>query len=278
MRIKFKSQLTTSTLIATLLLLILIFPTSIAYAKNYDLKSEVAGHARIAKVFESRSKSDAPLPLILAFHGYADNRRDFSRFVDLHKAWPEAIVVYPEGLRLPDRKGKLRSKGWQTRNQTLGDRDLVYVDYLLDELQGRYKVDPQRVYATGFSNGARFVFLLMGQRTDRFAAFAPVGAVAGKEAMDDWIAPKPVMYLIGKEEIAGRVEAAQLTVEAISEINLSGKSQSAWAEGYILYKPKQGGEDFIFNLHDGGHIWPYVASDHISRFFQQNTLRITKRP
>jgi polyhydroxybutyrate depolymerase len=242
-------------------------------AGSFHLKSDVGGHARVAKVFESRSQSDKPVPLVLAFHGYGDNRTDFSRFVDLHKAWPDAIVVYPEGLRLPDRSGKLRKKGWQARKDTLGDRDLTYVDFLLEELQARYQVDSQRIYATGFSNGARLVFLLMGQRSNRFAAFVPVGAVAGAEAMEDWTEPKPVMYIIGKGEIANRVEAAQLTVETISRINLSGKKPVRWADEYVLFHPQAGGADFVFYLHDGGHIWPYSASDQVARFLQQHSLR-----
>ena len=243
-----------------------------ARGESYKLESEVAGHDRVATVFESRRDSGGPVPLVLAFHGYGDTRTNFLRFTDLHKAWPEAITVYPEGLKLPDRSGKLRKKGWQTRIATLDDRDLAYVDYLVDEMKRRHAVDSQRIYATGFSNGARLVFMLMGQRADRFAAFAPVGAVAGEHAMQDWKVPRPLLYILGKEEIAGLVEEAQETVERITGLNRASKSRSAWAEEYVLFNPQPGGREFVFHLHDGGHVWPYSASAEITRFFRRHSL------
>ncbi len=208
--------------------------------------------------------------MVFAFHGYGDNRIDFSRFVDLHKSWPEAIIVYPEGLKLPDAEGKLRSRGWQTRIGSLNDRDLDYVDFLLEELGRRYSIDRRRIYATGFSNGAWFVFLLMGQRQNIFSAFAPVGSAVTGAVLDKMTDPQPVIYVIGKDEGPGILKAAQLTVEAISRANRSSSEQYAWAENYILFEPEEGGAAFVFNLHRGGHIWPYGASDLIVRFFQEN--------
>lgn len=238
-------------------------------AGNYDLRATIDGEKRIAKVYEGKVQRGLPQPLLLAFHGYGDNRIDFSRFVDLHKSWPEAIVVYPEGLRIPDAKGKLKSKGWQSSRNTLGDRDLKYVDYLVQELTKRYLVDKQQIYATGFSNGARFVFLLMGERAQTFAAFAPVGSAARRPELDRMTTAKPVIYIIGRDEGRNTIEAAKNTVEVISKLNRSSSKQSPWADEYVLFLPADGGEDFIFNLHRSGHVWPYDASGLIVRFFRQ---------
>lgn len=246
------------------------------YAAGFDLKIEVEGQKRVARVFEGREKEAESLPLLIAFHGYADNRTDFSRFVDLHKAWPEAVVVYPEGLKLPDREGKLRARGWQNRPGQHQDRDLAYLDTLLTELKQRYPIDQDRIYATGFSNGGQFVFLLMAQRPAVFAGFAPVGTTAAPAVLDSLAVPRPVMYIIGKKEIANRLEQAQETVEAISSNNHSTRKQHAWAEGYLSYEPAAGGEAFIFNLHKGAHVWPWSASKQIVRFFQEHSLNISQ--
>jgi len=56
-------------------------------------------------------------------------------------------------------------------------------------------VDQNRVYATGYSNGGAFTYLLWAARGDRFAAFAPSAAVVGRPIARP--KPKPVMHLAG---------------------------------------------------------------------------------
>ncbi|NND44267.1 MAG: hypothetical protein HKN58_03010, partial [Xanthomonadales bacterium] len=182
------------------------------------------------------------------------------------------IVVYPRGLQMPDANGTLRAKGWQTSPGMLGDRDLRFTDALLAELNQRYPVDEHRVYATGMSNGGRFVFLLMAERAAQFAAFAPVAIAATPEVLERMATPRPVLYMIGKGEPGWRLEAAQATVETLSRVNRSTPGQRAWAENYILFEPAPGGADFIFYLHEAGHVWPYGASEQIMRFFRAHPL------
>src|SRR5947209_7381389 len=57
------------------------------------------------------------------------------------------------------------------------DRDLKFIDAILATLREKYSIDENRVYATGFSNGGLFTYLLLSQRSNVFAAFAPGGAV-----------------------------------------------------------------------------------------------------
>ena len=44
----------------------------------------------------------ARIPLVLSFHGHGDDMENF-QYVDLQRAWPDAIVVYFQGL--PSRDG-----------------------------------------------------------------------------------------------------------------------------------------------------------------------------
>lgn len=249
-----------------------LFVTSVAVAGSYRLKMEVGGVERVAKVVENSAGEGLAAPLVLAFHGYDDNPNNFSRHVDLHKSWPEAIIVYPQGLQIPDRDGTLRAKGWQSRQGLFGDRDLLYVDAILEELGSRHSIDPGRVYATGFSNGGQLVFLLMSERPGVFAAFAPVGIEAARQVAESLSVPTPVLYMIGRNEARWRLEDARLTVQAISRVNRSGDEREEWADNYILFRPMAGGADFIFNLHRAGHVWPTGASDQVMRFFRQYRL------
>src|SRR5258706_1863815 len=108
-------------------------------------------------------------PLVLSFHGPGDNIVNFQH-TDMHRAWPEAIVVYFQGL--PSRRDGF--PGWQVEKGQDDDRDLRLVDAALASLRDKFKVDEARIYSTGFSNGANFTYLLWAERPEVFAAFAPV--------------------------------------------------------------------------------------------------------
>ena len=107
----------------------------------------VDGVKREAIVYGPKS-TGARVPVVLAFHGHGDTNVNFAG-VELHEAWPGAIVVYPQGL--PASRDGL--SGWQTESGMDRDRDLKLVDEILVSLHKAFKVDDSRIYATGFSNG-----------------------------------------------------------------------------------------------------------------------------
>ena len=79
-----------------------------------------------------------------------------------------------QGLPTPspvDPRG--RFPGWQREVGQSGDRDLKFFDAVLATLKQKYPVDEHRIYATGFSNGAFFTYVLWATRGSTFAAFAP---------------------------------------------------------------------------------------------------------
>lgn len=111
-------------------------------------------------------------PLVLNFHGHNSNafqqegRTDFSQLADRQGI----IMVYPQGVVGPD-----HHTGWDTgpaRNPQTND--LLFVSSLLNHLQSTLCIDPERIYATGFSNGGGMTNELACKMADRFAAFAPV--------------------------------------------------------------------------------------------------------
>ena len=68
----------------------------------------VGGDQRQAIVYApARRAAGSRAPLVLSFHGHGDNMQNFQH-TDLHRAWPEAVVVYFQGL--PSRDGL---SGWQ---------------------------------------------------------------------------------------------------------------------------------------------------------------------
>ena len=112
-------------------------------------------------------------------------------YTGLHRAWPEAIVVYFQGL--PSSRDGLF--GWQVEKRRDDDRDLRLVDAALASLRDTFEVDNARIYATGFSNGANFTYLLWAERPAVFAAFAPVAGRLRPSVQPT--RPKPILHVGG---------------------------------------------------------------------------------
>ena len=117
------------------------------------------------------ARRSGPLPLVLNFHGLGSSaaRQEtisgFSPLADRHGF----AVVYPQAL--PNQRGHPH---WNTRRSEDQQADLDFVRALLAELQLRYPIDRQRIYATGLSNGGGMANLLAGEMADSFAAVATV--------------------------------------------------------------------------------------------------------
>src|SRR3954468_8553642 len=88
----------------------------------------VDGVKRQALVALPSKPTDHP-PLVFAFHGHGGNLTGASRQFHVHTLWPEAVVVYPQGLNTASRSDPKGEKpGWQGRVGAEGDRDLKFVD------------------------------------------------------------------------------------------------------------------------------------------------------
>ena len=114
-------------------------------------------------VQEGRSKA----PLIFVFHGHGDNAWFATEQFAFQNLWPEAVVVYPQGLPTPaasDPQGERR--GWQHQMGEVGDRDLKLFDAMLRSLRWKFRIDDRRIYAAGFSNGGFFDYILWSPSAD----------------------------------------------------------------------------------------------------------------
>lgn len=106
-------------------------------------------------------------PLIIDYHGNGltpgDQYYNSQYFATL--AGSQYLVVYPQGYNL----------SWQGAGYSWpGVNDLQFTEDLLAHISQTYCIDPNRVYASGKSNGGGFVDLLACSRPagDAFAAFA----------------------------------------------------------------------------------------------------------
>jgi polyhydroxybutyrate depolymerase len=129
-----------------------------------------------------------PVPLVVMLHGGFGSASQ----AEQGYGWDELadtegfVVVYPDGL----------GKAWNVGDGCCGEPgqrgidDVGFVSAVVAEVSETYAIDPDRVFATGMSNGAMMSYRLACDTT-LFAAIAPVaGTLVG-----DCDSPEPVSVL-----------------------------------------------------------------------------------
>jgi polyhydroxybutyrate depolymerase len=118
------------------------------------------------------------LPVIFAFHGAYEAPSTLQSHAGFEKRNVPAIMVYPLGLptNAPTwNAGTAPPSVWAESNDV---DDLGFVEAMLNALSAKYRIDRNRVFATGISNGGRFAWRIACE-TDWLAGIA---TVAGTES------------------------------------------------------------------------------------------------
>lgn len=220
----------------------------------------VDGVERRAIVIPPTLPAGPRAPLVFAFHGAGDTAENFAG-IDLHHAWPQAMIVYMAGLS----RGPGQGGAFQTNDAAGDNRDLRFFDVALADLRRRFQVDDARIYATGYSNGAKFVYLLWAARAKTLAAVAPVaGMLAPSLTLTE---PKPMMHIGGREDRQNDFRLQVASIELARRVNGAvGKGKSCGPACLEYASSKRA--PVVTVLHDGGHIYPDNATELVVRFLQ----------
>jgi polyhydroxybutyrate depolymerase len=230
-------------------------------------------------------------PLLLLFHG-AGSRPDIilrsSGFGSV-AAQERFFIAAPEGTpKYPGRRARFfgNPRTWNdgSGRQNLGavqqkTDDSGFIRRLIGHLKKTRPIDPKRVYACGFSNGASLTWFLGRRLNDCLAAIAPIaGADFAKKAPE---LPLPsLFYATGKKD--------PLNPFGGGPIHLFGKSAGKkppvldqldrWRKAMglpvkpipLLLKgpiqilawrtPKKRAEIRLLSIQDHGHLWPGARS------------------
>ena len=143
---------------------------------------------------------------------------------------------------------------WRIRMQ--GNEDLAFFDALYQRITAEYRVDLNRVYATGMSNGAYFANLLASQRSDKIAAIAPHSGGLG---------------VLGRRGIQARRKYPVMVIHGTDD-RLVPVSQARKA--HEAYR-REGHEVLLVEIAGLGHRWATQANinDQIWEFFRAHPLR-----
>lgn len=247
-----------------------------AAAQGKVMNWTVNGVKREAIVFapkESREKA----PVVFGWHGHGGNMQGASQLMHIQKLWPEAIVVYPQGLKSPSPVDPQATKpGWQVEaNQAapVGNRDLEFFDAMLATLHQKYSVDDKRIYSTGFSNGGIFSYLLWAERSNVIAA---IGEVAGRLWDSEHLTqPRAVLAIAGSADTVDLFALQQQTIEKARQAdNATGQAQQCTVPNGAVpgtkckHYPSTTLTPVKTLIHPDGHVYPDWASQAIVEFLK----------
>lgn len=116
-----------------------------------------------------------PRPLVLNIHGAVSSAELLRRSSGL----PD--LAEREGFVLVSPDASYRGDDDGTWILSRAGKDVAFLYDLLDEVQAHVCIDPQRVYATGFSQGGILSLILGCDQPERFAAVAPVAGMIDVE-------------------------------------------------------------------------------------------------
>ena len=227
----------------------------------------IDGVEREALVVPPTTPSTADLsPVVFIFHGHGGNSAQVRRSYDAERHWPEAIFVYPQGLKTPgaltDPDG--RRSGWQPIAGMLGDRDLKFFDAMLATVTAELGGDPERVFVTGHSNGGGFTYLLWSARGNRLAAVAPSSAYARRGIN---LPPLPAMHVAQRNDPLVTFDRQERTMAEIRALNGCDPEGSAQGDRGTLYPSPKGTPVFLW-ISDGTHKFDSTCVGPMFGFFR----------
>lgn len=225
---------------------------------------KIEGIERTAMVVAPAAPTAHP-PVVFGFHGHGGNGRQFARSAGIVGSWPEAVMVFPNGLPSPgitDPEGK--KPGWQQRAGEQNDRDLKFFDAMLAWVDKTYHADPKRRFAMGHSNGGRFTYLLWAERGDQLAAYGPSGSPGW--TLVPKLRPASAFFIAGERDPLIPFASQKRTIDALVRKfgvgEWKGTGLVQWAEG-------RDGVRFGSYLHPGGHEYPQAGARATVELFQK---------
>ena len=120
-------------------------------------------------------KGDKPVPLVVDYHPVMGNGEgQYNGTTYKSQTDPEGVIsLYPDGTKSAD--SRKMGPGWNVGPCCSDDDDVKFSRAMIDAVKEIACIDPQRIYATGFSMGGGMSNHVACFMSDVFAAVAPAG-------------------------------------------------------------------------------------------------------
>lgn len=137
------------------------------------------------------SQPQKAFPVVFNFHGSGMTMAEQMLYTQMNRAADrnQFIVVYPLGIK----------NDWNVgfgMSYLEGSDDIGFTEALLAKLKQDYRVDGQRVYATGLSRGGFFTLRIAAELPQLFAAVASVGGPMPEPVVQHHAKPGKVGVLL----------------------------------------------------------------------------------
>jgi polyhydroxybutyrate depolymerase len=171
------------------------------------------------------------VPLVLGFHGGRGTAEEFMQQTSIPALAEKSgfIAVFPEGWRPFENLPANSTWNAQTWNEGSGNYpsgkanidDVGFTKQLISTLESQYNIDPNRVYAEGFSNGAAMVLRLGVQLSNTLAAIAVASPAYLYVQNPQPSRPVPFVYSQGTADPINLFDGGHITSNGINEYRTS---------------------------------------------------------
>jgi polyhydroxybutyrate depolymerase len=190
------------------------------------------------------------LPLVLLFHGKGGSSKAVMELTGLNKFADEKnfAISAPQGI----------NNSWNVGSGPGGINDVEFVRDLIGEISSKVPIEKKRIFAMGFSLGARFSSRLACELSTDIAA---IGAVADLNFPMNCAPSRPISIIgfYGTEdryesgsEIFASTWAENNGCQKTSKTNKISKNVNQIAYGNC----KKNAEVVLYRINGGGHTWP----------------------
>jgi polyhydroxybutyrate depolymerase len=249
-------------------------------------------------------------PLILDYHGFTGTSED-QVYVGQWEAIADTahfLVAFPQGLSVFDPLDEIDGLGWNITGGLADHDDIAFTSDLIDRINDQFRVDSDRIFASGLSMGGEMALALACGLSDRIAAVASVSSPMTTALMNACSPDRqvPVLQMHGTEDPIIPMEGITVYPPAIETAQFWAQSNGCAASPdstalentnpddnsdiLLLTYPDCANdtEVLFYQINGGGHQWPgggplppsFVgnqnldihASSEIWNFFNRNPL------
>lgn len=228
-----------------------------AVASTEIIRIAVGGRDREYVLHIPAGVGTRPAALVLDFHGFtaSPERQDL---VSNMRAKSDA-----EGFVVAQPASELLAGAW---NMLEGSDDVAFARAVVADVAARVAIDPERVFATGFSQGGGMANRLACDAADVVAAAAPVaGAYVGWSRCEP-AQPVPIMAFHGDRDIVVPYDGFGLLPDVVewagrwAERNGCSTTGSAEVTRDVAARSWSGCDSSaavtLYTIQGGGHGWP----------------------
>lgn len=202
-----------------------------------EQRFDVGGRQRSAVVISPLGPPPpGGFPVVMVLHGLGVSARSMSNVAPWRAAVERDafVAVFPQGVENSWNLGRCCAPA-----SVLGIDDVEFLGAVVDEVAARPELDAERLYLTGFSNGALMAYAMACERPGAFAAVAPMAGSNISECLPD----VPVSLLHQHSDVdlvvpygGGVALGSVLLVDAFPSVP---DTVSAWAEADGCASPPQ---------------------------------------